>query len=234
MSAIKYTLDQARTRHAGYLETKGLPTAWWPLPGGNDCLAYQLYILGLRSRTDLAPHYISISAFRSWAKWTEAPIVSGKAGDLVLENWTGETDDGELVPEHIEYIYSIDHHAKTVTTISANTGPNPGVPSPRGVWKKTRPLDAHFLRVIRPPYSEPAVSKSRLGDVKAVATYLNGLHLGRTSTAAQDGVEGPNYWWMIQTWGRKNGVYGKAYVIDGIPGPHTRAVEAMILKLAKR
>ena len=36
----------------------------------------------------------------------------------------------------------------------------------------------------------------------------------------------------MQTWGRKNGIYGPGYSIDGIVGPRTRNVEAVILKRA--
>lgn len=231
---VKYTPTQVRDRETAHVGVKGLPAPWWTLPAGNDCIAFQMWILGLRAANDYEPHWISIAAFRAWAKWTEAPMVSANAGDLVLENWTGEKDDaGHLVAEHMEYIYSIDHAAGTITTIAANTGRKPGVPIPRGCWKKTRPLDGHFLTAIRIPYTAEKVSNSRKDEVRAVAKYLNGLHLGKESAAASDGIEGPLYWWEVQTWGRKNGAYPKSCVIDGIPGKYTRAVETVVYKLAK-
>lgn len=234
MSTLKYTLDQVRSRQSALIGVKGLPNVWWPLPAGNDCVAFQLHCLGMRSRGDLAPHYISISAFRAWAHWPEYPVSEAVPGDLLLENWTGEKDDnGHLAAEHMEAVYSIDHHAAKTVIVAANTGPKPGVPTPRGVWKKERPIDSHLIRVIRPPFRVVTPSKSRLSEVRAVAHYLNEQHLGETSYAANDGEEGPIYWWLVQTWGRKNDVYGSAYVIDGVPGPRTRQVEAIIYKLAK-
>ena len=58
-------------------------------------------------------------------------------------------------------------------SVSANTGPVPGVPVPRGAWKKTRPLDDHFLFAIRPPYVDDSPSKSRMTEVKIVAAYYS-------------------------------------------------------------
>jgi len=241
---LKYTLDQVRSRQVAYIGTKGptsrAGTAWWGLndPGTNDCLGFQLYCAGIRARTDYAPHFVSISAFRAWAGWDEPAIGDVQAGDLVLENWSGGTE-----AEHIEYVYSIDHAGKTITTISANTGPKPGTPIPRGVWKKTRPLDEHFLNGVRPPYPEDKPSTSRKAEVRAVAGYVNRdnvvpddkLPHGYPKTAsASDGIEGPIYWTRVQTWGRLHGLYGPTYKIDGIPGPRTRIVEAAIYKAAKK
>lgn len=231
---VKLTPTQVRDRETAHLETKGLPAPWWTLPAGNDCIAFQMWILGLRAANDYEPHWISISAFRAWAKWVEVPAVSIKAGDLVLENWSGEKDDaGHLIAEHMEYVYAIDRDAGTITTISANTGPRPGYPVPRGVWKKTRPLSEHFLKGIRIPYADEKPSTARKDEVRAVAKYLNALHLGKVTAAANDGIEGPLYWWLVQTWGRKNGAYPKSCIIDGIPGKYTRAVETVVYKLAK-
>lgn len=231
---LKYTLDQARTRELAHVGAKGLPQAWWPLPAGNDCIAYQLWVLGERSGSDLTDHFISIAKFRAWAKWPEYPIGEAQSGDLVCEEWpdTGKPITG--TPGHLEYVYSVDPDDKKITTVSANTGPHPGKPLPRGVYRKTRDLDEHFLFVIRPPYQDEKVTTSRATEVRDVAAYLNSLHLGKESYASVDGIEGPIYWWEVQTWGRANGVYGKGYVIDGVPGPQTRRVEALIYKLARK
>ena len=237
---VKLTPTQVRDKEVAHLGTKGLPAAWWTLPAGTDCIGFQMWVLGLRAANDYEPHWISISAFRAWAKWVEVPPVSIKAGDLVLEEWPDLDADGHEkpmtgVPGHMEYCYSVDHDAKPprITTISANTGPKPGVPTPRGTWKKTRDLDHHFLKGIRIPYADEKPSSSRKDEVRAVAKYLNALHLGKESAAANDGIEGEIYWWEVQTWGRKNGAYPKSCIIDGIPGKYTRAVETVVYKLAK-
>ena len=238
--ALKYTLDEVRKRETALIGTKGPTTRsgtpWWGLndPSTNDCLGFQLYSLGIRSRTDYAPHYVSIAAFRAWAGWDEPALTDVQPGDLILENWSGGRE-----PEHIEYVYSVDHAAKTITTISANTGPVPGTPVPRGVWKKTRPLDQHFLNGVRPPYRDDTPSKARRAEVRAVAAYVNrdnvlpNADIPKTASQ-QDGREGPIYWRRVQTWGRLHGLYGPTYVIDGIPGPRTRAVEAVIFKTVRK
>jgi hypothetical protein len=230
---LKYTLDQARDRQVAAIGVKGLPNGWWPLPTGNDCLAFQLERLGVRSRSDLDPHFISISAFRAWAGWDEIAVPDMQPGDLALWNFSHGT-----IPEHVEFTYSIDHGARTITTISANTGPNPGVPVPRGVWKKTRPITDALLFGSRAPYLEQAAAtdKKRKDVVRFLATYLNDLpeldHLPNTA-AENDGVEGPVYWTLVQTWGRHHHLYGPTYRIDGVVGPRTRQVEAALFKAAK-
>jgi hypothetical protein len=230
---LKYTLDQVRDRQVAAIGVKGIPNGWWPLAAGNDCLAFQLERLGVRSKTDLEPHFISISAFRAWAGWDEVAVADMQPGDLACWNFSGGT-----LPEHIEYTYSIDHAGKTVTTISANTGPTPGVPVPRGVWKKTRPITGALLFGIRPPVLEQAAatSKGRKDVVRFIAAYLNDrpeLNTLPNTAAEHDGVEGPVYWRLVQTWGRKHGQYGPTFHIDGVPGPRTRQVEAAAFKAAK-
>jgi hypothetical protein len=239
--ALKYTLDQVRKREVALVGTKGpttkAGTPWWGLndPSTSDCLGFQLYCLGERGRNDYEPHYISISAFRLWAGWDEPSMDAAQPGDLVCENWAGS--GGGKTAEHIEYIYSIDRDAKKITTVSANTGPVPGVPVPRGAWKKTRDLDDHFLFAIRPPYRDDAPSKSRMTEVKIVAAYLNRDNVvpgGRKTAAVSDGIEGPVYWTLVQQWGRLHNLYGPTYWIDGVPGPRTRAVEAIVYGTAKK
>jgi hypothetical protein len=236
--SLKYTLDQVRKRETALIGSKGpttrAGTAWWGLndPTTNDCLGFQLYSLGVRGRADYAPHYVSISAFRAWAGWDEPALGEATAGDLVCENWSGGHE-----PEHIEYIYSIDRAAGEITTISANTGPKPGLPVPRGVWKKTRPLGDAFLFGIRPPYRDDSPSKGRMAEVRIVAAYLNRdnvLPEGVKTAAAADGIEGPIYWTLVQTWGRIHKLYGPTYRIDGVPGPRTRFVEAAIYAAARK
>jgi hypothetical protein len=60
---------------------------------------------------------------------------------------------------------------------------------------------------------------------RVVADYLNGRHLGRTTTTAEDG-EWPvrsNFSWMLQTAGHRDKLYPTPpYVIDGEAGARTR------------
>lgn len=56
-------------------------------------------------------------------------------------------------------------------------------------------------------------------DVKKVAEYLNNRKLGKTSTAVIDGIPGTILYWLIQTAGKKDGIY--TGIIDGIIGPKT-------------
>lgn len=235
---LKYTLDEARQRETAHIGTKGVPAAWWGYgPETNDCLGYQLWILGLRSRNDYAPHYISISAFRTWAGWDEVAIKDVQAGDLVCEEWPDKDKPFTGIPGHIEYVYSAaeDH----ITIISANTGPTLGHPRPRGVWKKVRDRDEHLLFAIRPPYRDDSPSRGRKAEVRTVAGYVNRDNVLTTdgipkTYAETDGIEGPIYWRRVQQWGRDHGLYGPTYIIDGIPGPRTRVVEAAIYAAAKK
>jgi len=231
---LQYTLDQARDRVVALIGVKSIPNPVWPLPTGNDCLAFVLERLGVRTRNQLDPHFISISAFRAWAGWDEVAVEDLESGDLPLWNFSG----GKL-PEHIEFGYSFNHSAaRTATTVSANTGPNPGVPVPRGIWKKTRPITGSLLFGIRPPYLAQAVAttKGRKDVVRFIAAYLNArpeLNSLDNSYAEKDGVEGHIYWTLVQTWGRIHHQYGPTFHIDGVPGPRTRQVEAAAFKAAK-
>ena len=73
-------------------------------------------------------------------------------------------------------------------------------------------------------------------------TFLREVNLQTSSTkkfisqevtAGKDwGMEGRNYWRLVQTWGRHNGYYGSKFIIDGIPGPQSRLVEAAAYKKA--
>lgn len=232
---LRYTADEARDRFRAYIGRTGLPQPWWGLDGGNDCVGYALERLGVRGPRDYAPKHISIREFRKAYRWEEVDRDELRAGDLVAENWTGTTDGGRLVPEHLEYVYSVDHARDRFRIISANTGPAPGVPSPRGVWTKDRPLDGHILFGIRPPYKQPVATRTRKALVRRVAAYLNDVVKADVprSKAYVDGVEGPNYWRLVQTWGRWKGLYDTGYRIDGIPGPRTRIVEAAADKAAR-
>lgn len=46
--------------------------------------------------------------------------------------------------------------------------------------------------------------------------------------AVNDGVPGPVYWTMVQTFGRMAGMYPNGYVIDGKPGDQTRRAETAL------
>lgn len=246
------TLEQVRDRLVEQIGVRGLPTVWWSLSDlkTNDCLGFVLWGLGVRKRDDFWNPLVSIGAFRSVAGWHEVDAGEVRPGDLALWDW--ERDDDV---DHIEFCYSIDRHAATITTISANTGPRVGDdivahPELRGVAKKTRPIDGRLRGGIRPPYRPPAATataKDRTA-VRLEASWLN-RHVahtfdGRTvrRTAAGtivgvlptgDGIRGPLFWILVQVWGRVHGLYGNAFRIDGIPGPQSRRVEAEVLRRAK-
>lgn len=238
---LKYTRDEARGRVAEKIGTQGHPNAWWPYgPGTNDCLAFQLERLGVRTRSQVAPQYTSIKAFRAHFGWDEIPITELIAGDLVLEMWPdlGKPVDRDS-PNHVEMFDAVS--GDSITTTSGNTGPRPGVRNPLGVWKKTRPQSGNFIVGVRPPYrgdadTSPYGSKSPHGlskrEVRIVAGFLNARMGGDDTGAVKDGTPGPIYWRLVQEWGRKNGIYGPGFKIDGIVGPRTRQVEAVVLKRA--
>lgn len=230
---LKHTLDEARQRFVAKIGTKGNTEP----RTNNDCLAFALERLGVRQPGQVTPeHFVSISAFRSWAGWDQIAIEDVIAGDLICEEWPDAGKQFTGLPGHIEYAYS--PVADKITIISANTGPIPGTPTPRGVWKKDRERTKNLLFGIRPPYKDDVPSKARATEVRVVAAYVNDdavLHSTLPHTAAQqDGIEGPLYWKRVQTWGHLHNLYGQGYIIDGIPGPRSRAVEAAIYAAAKK
>lgn len=246
--SLKYTADQVRDLSSARIGKGAHPNAWWAWIGGSDCMAGQSSLLGIRTNPrSTEASEISIAAFRAHYGWDEVPIAEAAATMLVAEYWPGPNDPAtSKVPNHIEMIHTIDHAAGTITTDSANTGPRPGQATPINYYRKTRELtSANFLFAIvvpykgaadTSPYGAKAPTAAPKSDVKLVAAFLNerakDLSLPET-TSVKDGVTGPRYWTLVQTWGRKNGIYGPGYLIDGIVGPRTRNVEAVILLRAK-
>ena len=249
---LKYTLEQVRDREVAALGTLGVPNAWWPSTydrpwdWNNDCIKFQLFSMGVATRRQQDNHFISIAGFRGWAGWKEVTVADLRPGDIAAEVWEGGDE-----PDHVEFVYSIDHAGGKITTLSANTSPTPGVPMTeknRGVYKKTRNLSTHFLFGIRPPYLDATatVTPSRRAQVRLTATWLNktlpdtyqGQTIHRSAAGdigktAGDGLPGPLYWLEVQTWGRLNDEYGPRFQVDGIPGARTRQVEAVIYGKAK-
>lgn len=84
----------------------------------------------------------------------------------------------------------------------------------------------HGVRVpFEPLVHEPAaVPKASRSKIKAVAAYLNRRGLGMKSAASSTGIPGPVFWRMVQTAGRRDGIYPAPYRITGVPGPKTSAV----------
>jgi hypothetical protein len=257
-AVLSLTLDAVRDRLHDQVGTRGVPSLWWSLsdPETNDCLGFLLWGLGVRDRDDFDERVVRISRFRAVSSWQGLDPEEIRPGDLVYWAWNADDDD---LADHAEFCYSIDRHAGTITTLSANTGPRVGDdidahPELRCVAKKTRPLrptpGARIVGGSRPPYRS-AATVATSGDRKTVrieASYLNasvpGTFEGRTllrSAAGTirghvphgDGIRGPLFWMLVQVWGRLHGLYGKAYKIDGIPGPQSRRVEAEILRHAK-
>lgn len=225
---LKYTLDQVRDNQLSYVGTVGVPNAWWPINYGNGCMKFQLFTLGVASRKDMELRHISIGAFLDTTTWERIPAGQVRPGDLAFQNW-----EGNSAPDHVEMTYS--RVGGVLTTTGANTGPAPGVLDPRGAWKKARPVGSWLVFGIRPPYRDVAatVTPTRRAQVRLIAGYLNRSLGGRDTEAASDGIPGPLYWTLVQTWGRAHGLYPGKYVIDGVQGPQTRKVESAIYAKAK-
>lgn len=253
---LSRTLEQVRAIELAELGFLGIPAPHWPLKTGNDCLGFQTWALGIREPGDFTTALISIRAFRASVGWPEVGPEEIRAGDLPLWDW-----DGDREPDHIEFCYSIDHPQRAITTVSANTGPKPGVdidvhPELRGVYRKTRSFSGSLYGAIRPPYAHPALTSSDLATVRRNATYLNRVmpatfhdpHTGRTlqlhrSGAGDgsgngkkgDGKRGPFYRLMVQVWGRLHPpLYPHPLLLDAIFGPHSERVEARLTAVAKR
>ena len=249
---LNYTLTQVRALETAHYGEVLWPQPWWPAGARSSyCVGWQTIRLGLRTGNESAAfldahlHLISIAAFRAHYQWTEVPPEQITGGDLVISNWSGDKVevDGklELEAEHMEWDYSANRAAPSLVIIGANTGPEDGKAEPNGVWKKTRPLDEHILFGIRPPYKPEKPSRARKHEVAVVAALVNAQvppGLPRTTAApgvgddSDTGLEGHNYWRLVQTWGRIHGYYGSHFLIDGIPGRQSRLVEAAAYKAA--
>lgn len=253
---LAVTADQARARLMSELGVVGIPNAHWPLPTGNDCLAFLLWGMGVRERHQLWNPLISIAAFRAAAGWKEVGPDDVRADDIALWGW-----DGHEPADHAEFVYSRDRAQGEITTVGANTGPRPGVdidanPELRGIYRKTRAVSASLIGGIRPPYAPLVPVASDLADVRRAATYLNRvmpatfrdasngrlLTLHRSSAGAGsplggkgDGKRGPLYRLLVQCWGRQHGIYGNAFRLDGTFGPQCeRVVEPALFAAARK
>lgn len=77
----------------------------------------------------------------------------------------------------------------------------------------------------------PVVQDSGREKIRRIARYLNDRDLGLRTAASNTGhrmdpgASSSNYWRLIQTAGRADGLYGPTFVITGIPGPRSRALE---------
>lgn len=76
-------------------------------------------------------------------------------------------------------------------------------------------------------------AESGLNYVRRIARYLNGRVLGNDTAAATTGIRGPVYWTIMQRAGKRDGLYGKGYIVNGIPGPRTRELEKHYASIAK-
>lgn len=238
------TEEQVRDIQLAHVGTKGRPNPWDSQGmSDSDCLEFQTWSLGLRTRTDRTLELINIHAFVANTAWPRIEVDALRPGDLVFQNWTLNGNHYGQDPEHVGRLYSPILADDLVWTTEANTGPAAGVAEPNGMYKKSRPLGGWLLFGIRPPYADPAttVKPSTVTRTRLIATYLN-RHLpegGKVSDAGAhgkivgDGIAGPVYWRNVQLWGRATGIYGTAYRIDGIPGPRTRYVEGQIELRAK-
>lgn len=235
-ATLPRTLDDVRSRLVAELGTIGIPNAHWPLTTGEDCLGFLTWAAGIRERDDLTSALIRISAFRASAGWREVGPAEVRPGDWALWNWDGNPD-----PDHATFVYSADRAHDELTTVEANTGPRPGVPDPRGVYRKTRPLSSPELwGALRPIYAQPVVTSSEVRQVRAAGTYLNRampgtlrdevtgrllvLHrteAGDIGSAKGDGKRGPLYRLLVQAWGATHDEHGRkvAHRAQAVYGP---------------
>jgi hypothetical protein len=256
--SLKYTLDQARTRIVALEGKVGLPTPAWPLTYGNDCLGTITERLGLRTPKQLDAHFISIAAFRDWiadapeaADWEEIPVSQVRPGDILFENWD---QPRSRIAEHAEWVYSGTYSSGRLRITSANTGPAPGVESPRGIWRKYRDVGDWLVGAARPPYRNPAVAAppKKRADARLLGTWMNQQHELRAAGVPETGVgdrvqpdgsikpgdgvtdPAPRYWFGVQTWGHLHGKYPTPpFQIDKVPGDQSRRVEKIMLARAK-
>ncbi len=249
---LKYTATQSRERAQSLLNVVGIPNQWWPYDYGYDCIAFVLFCLGVRTRTQTELKYISITEFVSEALkvpgWTRVTADEIRPGDIAIETWP-------VTGLHSELVYA--RVGNSLTTDAADTGPAPGVSSPRGSWHKTRTIDSWLLYGVRPPYKSgaTAVTPSQRTQARITCTWLN-HHLpagcipsgvGDIGSNPGDGITDPApiYWHNVQTWcsqhdanghtvERENSLYPEGFIIDGIPGPQTYKGEKVIAALAKK
>lgn len=111
------------------------------------------------------------------------------------------------------------------------------------------PMDAAFVTLakrygfFRPLPGDPnhfqhdgitAIKPASPVDVKQMARWLNKQHLGKQTLAQNDGVRGPNYWWMLQKQGHRDGLYPvPPFRIDGVAGSKSRSLEQHYWKLIR-
>lgn len=249
-ATLDVSLADFRARVLGELGAIGLPNQHWGLDDltTNDCLGFLTWAAGLRARDEYPTALIKISAFRASAGWQQVAPSELRSGDWAFYNWDTDPD-----ADHVEFLYGIDRVHGETDTVAANTGPRPGVTDPRGVYRKTRPIDAHLIGGIRPPYRVPVATSAEIRTVRTAATYLDRVMpatildeaTGRTITLHRsdagdhdgirgDGKRGPLYRLLAQAWGRQHGIYGLAYRLDGIFGPRCEtAVEPALFAAAR-
>lgn len=88
-------------------------------------------------------------------------------------------------------------------------------------------------RKARAAADKKAAAASSKNYVRAIAGYLNRRKLGRTTAASKNGIRGPIYWWLIQKAGKLDGLYGRGWRVNGIPGKKTKALEAVYARKVK-
>lgn len=252
------TLADVRARIAAELGVVGIPNAHWPLSTGEDCLGMLTWAAGIRDRGDLTTALISIRAFRASSGWHEIREASQiRPGDWALWDW-----DGDDVPDHATFVYSVDRAHDEITTDEANTSPRPGVElteANRGTYRKTRDLSSkHLWGALRPTYRPVTTTTAEQRQVRAAAAYLNRTMPGtwrdtvtgrllvlHRSGAADDGKRGPLYRLLVQVWGathdatgrkvdsRSRAIYGPTYKPDGIFGRRSDYVEQRLFEVVK-
>jgi hypothetical protein len=100
--------------------------------------------------------------------------------------------------------------------------------------------EGHLVNGVRVPvgdlvaaYTAATSAAGGVAYVKRIAAYLNSRKLGYKTAASGNGIRGPIYWRLIQLAGKRDGLYGKGYLVNGIPGARSRELEKYYATLAK-
>lgn len=153
-----------------------------------------------------------LNAVHYWAIGTYGHVAVGLGGSKVL-----------MASSHIDTAWAKNLGVTTVERYSARTGAR------YLGWSNGNGTNRVALK------APPAPKPSDADNVKKLSRYLNGRGLGKRTTAQYDGIRGKVYWTLVQLAGRKDGLYGAGYVVDGKPdgaGSRTRWLEKHYLAKA--
>lgn len=82
---------------------------------------------------------------------------------------------------------------------------------------------------------KPALREIERNRVRRISRYLNARAKRlrqKTTYASVNGIRGIRYWRLVQAAAKADGMYGRGYIINGIPGPASRRAEVVYSNLA--